>query len=307
MPNPAYDRLEAEPLHARYRVAIVLVGAGVIALIVLWRTPGLLQQVDSLFAVITGVGVVSTNVILFARAREQRLEQRIASHRDAWRTIMAADGKPGAGGRLEAIEELAAGHVSLAGLACEGAYLEGLKLPPGTILTRARFGPLERVATVLTRATMDRVIADHADLNGANLEEASLCRSILSFTAFGSATLRYANLEGAYLDGATFKGASLERAQLKGANLTHVIGSFVACGGAQFNDASLDNADLRFCNFSGADLRGVDMHSARFEKCEFGGILWDDCMAVDRVEFDRCTDLPPAFVRWASENGAIVK
>lgn len=305
MPNPAYERLAAEPLHLRYRTAIVLLGAGAIALIMLWQQSELLQRVDSLFAIITGVGVVMTNVILFARARDQSLEQRIASHRDAWRTIMAADGKPGAGGRLEAIEELAAGGVSLAGLACEGAYLEALKLPPGTILTRARFGPLEHVFTVLTGATMDRVIAKFADFTGADLDEASLRRSILSFAAFGSATFRYANLDGAQLDGATFKGATFERAQLKGANLTHAMGSHVAFACAEFNEARLDNVDLRFCSFAGADLRGVDMHAARFAQCQFSGILWDDRMVVQGAEFEICTDLPPPFVQWASANGAI--
>ena len=54
--------------------------------------------------------------------------RRKQKHYQAWQVINTAQGKGGNGGRIEALQELNADRVSLAGVDIAGAFLQGLQL-----------------------------------------------------------------------------------------------------------------------------------------------------------------------------------
>ena len=122
----------------------------------------------------------------------------IDSNYQAWQVINSAQGKGGSGGRLEALRDLLANRVSLAGINLDDAWLEGAQLTGGT----------------MTRGSLQRANLAHATLAGANLEGADL----------SGANLVGANLAGAYLKGANLAGARLSAATLDGADLDEVRG-----------------------------------------------------------------------------------
>jgi hypothetical protein len=100
-------------------------------------------------------------------------------------------------------------------------------------------------AIICTGETLKKaVLANLADLRGADLNVADLRGADLRGADLNVADLRGADLRGADLRGADLRGANLRRADLLGADL---------------NGADLRGADLLGADLNGADLRGAEI------------------------------------------------
>lgn len=132
-----------------------------------------------------------------AEARAAVLARKAANYQ-AWQVINSAQGKGGSGGRVDALADLIANDVSLAGVKLDGAWLEKAQLE-GAQLRRASFE-----GTNLTGASLQRANLQDADLSGA--------------------TLVGADLRNAVLRGALVRGALLSTADLRGADLAELQG-----------------------------------------------------------------------------------
>jgi hypothetical protein len=149
---------------------------------------------------------VLIGVIFWFSESGDRVEQR---HYQAWQVINTAQGKGGSGGRIEALQELNADHISLTGVDVSSAFLQGLRLP-------------------------------HANLMRANLNAADLRDSDLHLTDFTWADLHFANLRNANLEHAVFDHANLTDCDLAGADLTAAHLEVT-----DLTNADLHSADLR--------------------------------------------------------------
>lgn len=121
-----------------------------------------------------------------------------AANYQAWTVVNSAQGKGGSGGRIDALQDLNANRISLAGIRLDGAWLTGINLS-GAVLPSASF--------------------HQAVLRGANFENANL-----QHADFSGADLTGANLQGAVLKNANFAGARLGVADLRRANLAELRG-----------------------------------------------------------------------------------
>jgi len=177
-------------------------------------------------------------------------EEKRSKHYQAWQAIIAAQGKPGSGGRILALEELCADSVSLAGVDLsggdKGAYLVRLKLPGANL--------------------------QGANLARGNLEGANLIGADLSGADLHGADLHGANLMRVGLSGADLRGANLQDANLVRANLRSV-----ALRAANLENADLEGADLFAANLEGANLSGVILSGANVELANFQGTIELTC------------------------------
>lgn len=165
-----------------------------------WSFLHLLEYVSSL-------SILLATILWFSEMGE-RTQQR---HYQAWQVINTAQGKGGSGGRLDALEQLAADGVELVGVDVSLAYLRGLKLD-GAELRRADFH-----AADLRQASFRRAKMEDTNFVDANLRSADLSYADLSGADFTNADLTGANLEGALLTGALFDKADLTGINVKGA------------------------------------------------------------------------------------------
>lgn len=127
-------------------------------------------------------------------------------HYQAWQVINTAQGKGGAGGRIEALEELNRDRVPLVGVDVSDAFLQGIELNDAD-LVRSNFGSAD--------VRGGRFV-------GARLEFANLASANFRNGTFQNANLRNATLEDADLQGANLGNADLEEANLGRADLRHV-------------------------------------------------------------------------------------
>ncbi|MGC2300199.1 MAG: pentapeptide repeat-containing protein [Acidobacteriaceae bacterium] len=148
---------------------------------------------------------VLIGVIFWFSESGDRIQQR---HYQAWQVINTAQGKGGSGGRIEALQELNADHISLTGVDVSSAFLQGLRVP-------------------------------HANLVRSNLSTADLRDSDLHFADFTWADLQYANLRGASLDHTLLDHADLRDCDLTGASL-----AAAHLDGADLTNADLHSANL---------------------------------------------------------------
>jgi Pentapeptide repeats (8 copies) len=164
-----------------------------------------LAVVANVVKVIEGVGIIFGALQLWNGRHERREAERVgaalarkAANYQAWQVINGAHGKGGSGGRVDALQDLVANQVSLAGVKLDGAWLEGLAIPNAQ----------------LRQSSLREAVLTGANLSGANLEGADL----------SGAQLTGGSLRGAYLKGADLKGAALGTADLSGADLALVHG-----------------------------------------------------------------------------------
>ncbi|HEX5818915.1 MAG TPA: pentapeptide repeat-containing protein, partial [Gemmatimonadales bacterium] len=132
-----------------------------------------------------------------AEARAAGLARKAANFQ-AWQVINSAQGKGGSGGRVDALADLIANDVSLAGVKLDGAWLEKARLDGGH----------------LREASFESANLSGASLRGADLQDANLTR----------VTLVAADLRGASLRGALLREALLSTADLRDADLHGVQG-----------------------------------------------------------------------------------
>jgi hypothetical protein len=170
-------------------------------------------------------------VISYFAESGDRLKQK---HYQAWQVINTAQGKGGAGGRIDALEELDKDGVALVGVDLADAFLQGVELK-GADLGRSNFSS--------------------ADVRGGNFEGARL-----EFANLASTNIRNGNFQHANLRNATFQDADLQGADLAGADLE----------GTDLSKADLRNADLhdikwsKIANIKLANILGVRNSSPDF-------------------------------------------
>jgi uncharacterized protein YjbI with pentapeptide repeats len=226
----------------RRLLAVVL---NVIKLPVIWilkpicemlkREANALEALSALLA----MGAIVYGVLSYVGEEPQR---RQASHNTAWQLINSATGQGASGGRIEALQGLNKGNVSLKGLAASNANLQEIKLS---------YADLQRAD--LSYADLQGAYLQHADLSYANLQEAFLWDAYLQYATLQQADLRHADLSYADLQYASLLDANLNGANLNGANLN----------GANLNGANLQNANLRDTNFTDADFAYADFRHSK--------------------------------------------
>ena len=124
------------------------------------------------------------------------------------------------------------------------------------ILHRSTGAIVHEVAAESLRAAVISLVAQKANLGGADLRGADLGGADL-----GGANLYGADLRGADLGGADLGGADLRCADLYGADLY----------GADLYGANLRGADLRGADLRCADLYGADLYGANLYGANLGG------------------------------------
>ena len=230
-------------------------------------------------------------IYYFMGADERRIQaedQRKAKHYQAWQVINTAYGKPGTGGRVDALQDLHRDGISLFGVDLSGAFLPELRLTKATLRQ-----------TNFAGANLYR-----ANLAGADLRQASLAVAKLSGVNLTGANLRDASLIGADLGGVDLAGADLWGANLAGANIH----------GANLTGADLRAADLAGANMWGADLTranlwGVDLSGAALGKVNLENIQnWRAIKSMKQAKLYAIENPPAEFIAWATapEQGAVL-
>jgi len=257
--------------------------------------------------------------------RQQLANEQKAKHYQAWQVINMAQGKPGSGGRKDALEDLHKDRVSLFGVDISKAFLEKLNLEKGD-LPRANF-----YGTWLWEANFSEANLHDANFAGAFIEDSNLAQAYLADANFTTAKLHNVNLAGTRLHRANLTGAILGGANLTGAYLTDAN-----LAGARLTDANLVGANLGGANLVGTKLHRANLAGTRLHRANFtGAILWDANLAgaslsganLTRAELHKAdlTDIkgwrsitsmesanlygvrnpPDGFIEWAKEHGAL--
>jgi len=145
-------------------------------------------------------------VIFYFADSSNRKKQK---HYQAWQVVNTAQGKGGSGGRVEALEELNADHVSLIGIEASGAFLQGISLRKAN-LSRCDFHSSDLRNSDFTDSVLTDCILKDSNFRGANLSDASMESTDLRGADLTGANLRGADLSNADLDGADLRSASLK-------------------------------------------------------------------------------------------------
>jgi uncharacterized protein YjbI with pentapeptide repeats len=214
------------------------------------------------------LSVLVAVVLYFAEVPKRKMQardQQIAKHNQAWQIINAASGRPGSGGRINALYELNRDKVSLAGVDISKAYIPSLSLAEAD-LSDANF----------TMASLKRANLAGADLAGANLSQA-----LLEHANLRDADLRHANLTDANLSYADLSNANLVEASLTGANLAQV----------DLKGANLARADLCYADLWYADLTTIKS--------------WQKIKSIELANIYGVKNAPDGFIEWAMTNGAV--
>jgi hypothetical protein len=165
------------------------------------------------------VAIASIIVAMFVYVMggdERRIEaenQRKAKHYQAWQVISAAQGKPGSGGRMDALQDLHRDGISLAGVDISKANLPKLNLEKADLseanLSNAILGNANLSGANFRQAVLSDADFHKADLSGADLSFANLVKAHLWHADLSGAILYYANLADAGLVSANLTGANL--------------------------------------------------------------------------------------------------
>src|ERR1700722_1969198 len=109
-------------------------------------------------------------VIFYFADSGNRVKQK---HYQAWQVINTAQGKGGSGGRIEALQELNADHVSLTGVDVSGAFLQGIHLS-GAKLLRSNFSAADSRNGDFRYADFTDANLSSANFRGSNFYKAWL-------------------------------------------------------------------------------------------------------------------------------------
>src|ERR1700722_20106660 len=137
-----------------------------------------------------------------------RIKQK---HYQAWQVINTAQGKGGAGGRIDALQELDEDKVPLVGVDVSDAFLQGLDLN-GAELERSNFSSADIRGGNFKSARLEFANLASANIRNGNFQNADL----------RNATLQDADLQGANLVDADLEGTDLSKADLRYADLKNV-------------------------------------------------------------------------------------
>jgi uncharacterized protein YjbI with pentapeptide repeats len=232
---------------------------GLLLALLLWLYPGCKQRKQSAESI-----------------KQAAADARKSRHYVAWQTITSALGKPGNGGRADALNDLNQ----------DGILLDGISLTGGVIIV----GPLS-----LTNASMTRADLSDGQYEGVN---------------FSGATFDSSKWENAFSLDCNFQGASFWDATLKNANFVHCDFGLVKEGKSQrpsiFLPRSPGNEGCKFtmCNFVGAEFPMGIWNSVSFSWCNLAyAHFWQPIIGTN-VSIFCCnlfgaTTASPAILQWA--------
>jgi hypothetical protein len=147
-------------------------------------------------------------VVSYFAESGDRIKQK---HYQAWQVINTAQGKGGAGGRIDALQELDEDKVPLVGVDVSDAFLQGLDLN-GAELERSNFSSADIRGGSFKSARLEFANLASANIRDGNFQNADL----------RNATLQDADLQGADLMDADLEGTDLSKADLRYADLKNV-------------------------------------------------------------------------------------
>ena len=250
-----------------------------------WRVSPFLEQSASLkvLGYLGRLAVLVAVVFYFAESGNRRK----AKHYQAWQVVNSAQGKPGGGGRKDALEDLCQDKVSLAGVDISKAYLPKLKLENAD-LTGADFGEANVIDANLAGVKLTGANLARADLLRTKLSEANLFRANLI-----EANFLFADLSGAGIEDANLCDAMLARAKLVGASLLRAN-----LAGANLREANLTGANLRDANLLGTNLMYADLTNVKH---------WREIKSIERANIYGVHNVPEGFTEWATapKQGAV--
>ena len=228
----------------------------------------------------------SANLRMQVKHLESQLENQLKSqHYQAWQVINAAQGKPGGGGRKDALEDLHKDGISLIGVDISQAYLPHLELE-NVNLSNANLSKANLFYATLTNAVLQDANLFDTNLDGADLRHAKLYRAKLIKANLCNTKLMEANLFNADVSEAKLISADLSGADLSGANLIL---------------ANLSRANLTEVDFSRADLSGVDLWKSDLRSIK----NWRDIKSIEKANINDVNNPPDEFIKWAKDNGAV--
>ena len=206
--------------------------------------------------------------------------RRKAKHYQAWQVINAAQGQPGSGGRIDALQDLNKDKVSLAGVDISGANLRGIDLKNAN----------------LYEANLSGAHLYEANLSGAFLYEVNLSGAFLSKANLSEANLSLANLSEANLSEVDLQNTNFSGADLHNANLSE----------ADLHNSDLSEADLHNANLSGANLHISDLSDANLSRSTLKNIRnWGKIVNIQLANIYGVKEAPEGFIEWAIEQGAV--
>jgi hypothetical protein len=153
-------------------------------------------------------------VISYFAESGDRIKQK---HYQAWQVINTAQGKGGAGGRIDALEELDQDGVPLVGVDVSDAFLQGINLD-GADLGRSNFSSAD-----IRGGSFKAARLEFANLASANVRDGNFQNTDLR-----NATLQDSDLQGANLANANLEGADLSKADLRNTDLRNIRWPMIA-------------------------------------------------------------------------------
>lgn len=256
------------------------------------------------YAIFQILGLIAIFIAAFSFWQEAK-DQRKIRHYRAWQVINLAQGKGGAGGRIQALEELNRDGISLAGVDLSKAWLSGINLEKADLRSSDLKGAILDGANLrgaycndahlegadLTEANLKEAYFTNSYLQGANLLGAHLERSHFSYANLDSACLVFAHLEGAYLKLASMQGAILIEANMENAFLGRVN-----LGSANLFRADLENANLAWVCLDNAYLEYANLRHIR---------RWREIESINLANIAGVKFPPYGFMEWSDSMGAI--
>ncbi len=221
----------------------------------------------------------------YPERQRQAENQRKAKHYQAWQVINLAQGKPGSGGRKDALQDLHRDGISLVGVDVSQAYLPQIELEKAS-LWKANFSKAN-----LFGATLSHAVLQEANLSGANLSCTDLSE---------------AGLYGTDVSKANLWGANLSMVNLPRANLSHSNLSKAKFSGANLSEANLSETDLISADISEANLRGTNLFGANLSESNLMNVdNWQKIRSIKLANIYGIKNPPEGFIEWAIEHGAV--
>jgi len=165
-----------------------------------------------------------------------------SAQNEAWTTVNSAQGKPGNGGRVDALTCLNEENINLSGLSAPFSDLTEINLSY-SILKRVNF----------QESFLDSSQLEYCDLEFSNLSGAKIRSTNLSHSNFNNSKLERVDFSNSILTGCSLRNVCLENTIFYAADLR----------GADLRGANLRGADLRYCDLRGADLRFAILEGAK--------------------------------------------
>lgn len=162
-------------------------------------------------------------------AKQAAADARISRHYVAWQTINSALGKPGNGGRADALQDLSQ----------DGIQLDGISLAGNAVL----IGPLN-----LSKASMT-----HADFSDGTYEKVNFSNANLDFSKWNNTLSEDCNFRDVSFWAATFNHSTFVWCDFSNALFQ-----------TQFTG---DRSEFRVCNFTGAAFPMCFLNSVEFFGC----------------------------------------